>query len=192
MGNTVEHSAQSFSKDVSDFWKYWKQDGLGMRQELINGDPYDAIRRIAVKYHIARSFRTRFDVGVGLRRYAPVVEALQHFHPNRVTDPVQAVIGLTGRLHKIYEREVLSASSKFLWFLWGHDVIIYDSQALKSLRTLAPHLNPKDYVGYCEAWTIEFSKSKTQISEECIAQRAPLEDWFYQRVFDWHLWRLGK
>lgn len=181
-----------FSPDVDAYWKYWQRDDRRMRQTLATGDAFTAVTEIAAKYRVARSFRTRFDVGVGLRRYQPVVEALQYFQPSPTAKPVRAVLDLTKRLQSVYQREVLSASSKFLWFLWGRDIIIYDSQALKSLRATSPWLQPKDYVAYCDAWNQSFARCKDRIAEQCAEQGAPAEEWFHQRVFDWHLWRLGK
>jgi hypothetical protein len=192
MGSVTGQSASDFGEDVSKYQDYARQHDLRMREAMASGNPYSAIAEIAGKYRVARNFRTRFDVGVGLRRYEPVIKALQDFHPDRASDPVRAVLGLTERLQKVYEREVLSASSKFLWFLWGRDVIIYDSQALKSLSRQFPQLSAKNYVGYCEAWAEQFAKCKEQIAQECAVRDAPAEEWFYQRVFDWHLWRLGR
>jgi hypothetical protein len=107
-------------------------------------------------------------------------------------DPVEAVLRLTRDLQQIYHREVLSASSKFLWFAWGQEIIIYDSQALAALRARVPNLRVKDYRAYCAAWSALFSECAEGVANECARQGKSSERWFHERVFDLYLWRSGK
>jgi hypothetical protein len=183
---------KTFEHDVKAYTDYSAKFDAPTRHALLHGDSREAIRRIAGAYRVARSFSRRFDEAVGIARYEPVVSALRAYQPNSGVDPIDAVLRLTRELQQTYRREVLSASSKFLWFAWGRDIIIYDSQALATLRTRYPDLQPKDYSGYCLAWKTLFCECSEDVASECARQGASHERWFHERVFDWHLWRSGK
>jgi len=181
-----------FEQDVKAYAAYAAKFDTRFRKALANGDPRDAIRRIAGAYRVARNFPRRFDEAVGIPRYEPVVKALAAYPPNIGINPIEAVLRLTRDLQQIYRREVLSASSKFLWFAWGGEIIIYDSQALATLRTRSPKLRAKDYPAYCAAWKALFSECSEDVANECARQETSSERWFHERVFDWYLWRSGK
>ena len=182
----------TFEQAVKAYTNYAAKFDTRIRQALTDGDPRDAIRKIAGAYRIARNFPRRFDEAVGLPRYEPVVRALAAYPPSIDINPIEAVLGLTRDLRGVYHREVLSASSKFLWFIWGREIIIYDSQALATLRTRSPNLRAKDYPAYYAAWKTLFSECSEEIANECARQEASSERWFHERVFDWYLWRSGK
>ena len=181
-----------FAQDVKAYSQYALEFDAPIRCELLYGDPHAAVSTIAGKHRLATNFSRKFDVDVGLVRYAPVVNALQSYLPDGTRDPVQAVLDLTRDLQQIYKKELVSAASKLLWALWGRDILIYDSRRLASLQKHFPNLRPKDYLGFCSAWLTLFSESAEQIAEECAVQGVSQERWFHARVFDWHLWRSGK
>jgi len=181
-----------FEQDVKEYAGFAAEFDSPIRHALVNDDPCDAIRRIATKYHVARNFWRRFDEMLGITRYQPVVRALGAYPPNIGINPIEAVLRLNHDLKQIYHRDVLSASSKFLWFAWGRGIIIYDSQALTTLRTRSPDLQTKDYSNYCAAWKVLFSEYSEEIARECARQGVTSELWFHERVFDWYLWRSGK
>lgn len=183
----------TFEQDARAYANYEAKFDTPIRKMLANGNPLEAIRKIAGAYRVARNFPRAFDEEVGIPRYEPVVKALAKYLPDN-TDSIDAVLSLTRDLRQIYRRDVLSASSKFLWFAWGRDIIIYDSQALASLRTHFPNLRAtvNDYPAYCDAWRTRFSECSDEIANECVKQKVSAERWFHERVFDWHLWRSGK
>jgi hypothetical protein len=182
----------AFEQHVKDYAYCAETFDKPVRHALANGDSLEAIRRIAGKYRVARNFSRKFDEAVGIPRYQPVVKALAAYPPNIGINPIEAVQRLTCDLKQIYHREVLSASSKFLWFWWGREIVIYDSQALATLRKRSPSLRAKDYPAYCVAWKALFSEYSEEIARECARQGVSSERWFHERVFDWHLWRNGK
>jgi len=181
-----------FREDVEEYTRFAAKFDTPVRYELLHGNSHEAISRIAGFYRVARSFSRKFDEGIGLARYEPVLSAIWSYQPERSQDPIEAVLDLTRDLKRLYRKEVLSASSKFLWFAWGREIIIYDSQALASIQTRFPTLKPKNYYGYCSAWRTLFAEDMGEIESECLRQAACMERWFHERVFDWHLWRLGK
>lgn len=181
-----------FEQDVKTYANYAAKFDTRIRQMLANGDARDAIRKIAGAYRVARNFPRRYDELLGIPRYEPVVRALAAYPPNIGINPINAVLRLTFDLQQIYHREVLSASSKFLWFAWDREIIIYDSQALATLQKRSPNLQAKDYPAYCTSWKALFSECSNEIAIECARQGASNERWFHERVFDWYLWRSGK
>src|SRR5258708_29137252 len=66
----------TFEQDVKAYANYDAKFDTPIRQALANGDPRDAIRRIAGAYRVARNFPRRFDETLGIPRYEPVVSAL--------------------------------------------------------------------------------------------------------------------
>lgn len=191
-GADLQADMMQFAEDVRAYSRYAAEFDAPIRCELLYGDAHAAVSRIAGKYRIAFSFPRKFDVEVGLARYAPVVNAMQSYLPDGSRDPVQAVLNFTSDLQRTYQKEVLSASSKFLWFFWGRDILTYDSRALATLQRRFPTLRPKDYLGYCSAWVTLFAECEEQVAKECALQGVANERWFHERVFDWHLWRSGK
>jgi hypothetical protein len=182
----------AFEHDVKEYANCAAEFDMPVRHALANGDSHEAIRRIAGKYRVARNFGRKFDEAIGIPRYEPVVKALAAYPATSGINPIDAVLRLTRDLKQIYQREVLSASSKFLWFAWGTEIIIYDSQALATLRNHSPGLRAKDYPAFCITWKALFSECSEEIGGECERQGASSERWFHERVFDWYLWRLGK
>ena len=183
----------AFEQDVKEYASHDAKFVTPTRHMLANGKHREAICEIAGAYRVARNFRRQFDEGVGIPRYEPVVQKLANY-PLNSANPIDAVLGLTRDLQQIYHREVLSASSKFLWFAWGREIIIFDSQALATLRKRFPNLQPKaeGYPAYCDAWKALFSECSDEIAKECAKQQVSNERWFQERVFDWYLWRSGK
>lgn len=181
-----------FAEDVRAYSRYAAEFDAPIRCELLYGDAQVAISKIAGKFKLGLTFPRKFDVEMGQARYGPVVEALQYYLPDGTRDPVQAVIDFTRDLQDTYQKEGLSAASKFLWFLWGRDILVYDSRTLVSLQKSVPTLQSKDYHGFCSAWVSHFAECAEKIAEECARQGASSERWFHERVFDWHLWRAGK
>lgn len=182
-----------FEQDVEEYAKCAAEFDMPVRHVLLaKANISGAIRRIVGKYRVARYFGRKFDEAIGIPRYEPVVKALAAYPPNIGINPIEAVLRLTRDLKQIYHREVLSASSKFLWFVWSRGVIIYDSQALTTLRKRCSNLQAKDYPADCAAWRAFFSECSEEIANACAKQGASGERWFHERVFDWYLWRSGK
>ena len=181
-----------FANDVRAYSQYAAEFDAPIRCELLYGDAHEAIDRLARKFAIVGGFGRKYDVDRGLRRYGPVVAALQSYLPDGSRDPVEAVLDLTRDLQSKYQKHLLSAASKILWALWGRDVLIYDQRGFVALQRRFPHLRPRDYQGYCLAWISLFAECADEIAKECARQNACSERWFHERVFDWYLWRSAK
>lgn len=162
-----------------------------VRDMLLNGDnPLVALTKIAGKYRVARTLPRSGDIERGLRRFQPVADALVASDPTE--GAIHAVISLSARLKIAYGREALSAASKFLWFQRSDSVVIYDSQALTSLRRHHPGLPRADYGAYYHAWQSSFRDILPAITAACHQHGAPTNSAFTARVFDWMIWANGK
>jgi hypothetical protein len=163
-----------------------------------------SIRDAGGYFRISRSLRTAYDVGIGLPRLKPVLDALDRIPDGGVTDAtlLKVVSDLRRDIGKPYgNRDVLSAATKFLWLRHRDVVIIHDSQARLALG--AP---VGDYASYLDRWRELYSRIARDVTEACdrlktaqfSAPAARLEaeadvssEWFKRRVFDIYLWKAG-
>jgi hypothetical protein len=181
--------------------RYFRDDILSLQ----NPNRLDALCRAAGYFRIARTLRTRFDLGVGKQRLEPVLSLLDKSRP-APTDAPGAVIPFECELSELYgNRGVLSAASKILW-LWHQDpIIIYDSQARFALGTY-----PGDYHTYVDVWLTRWAQEEASIHAACedlqnlYSTRSSIAEidskevaaiaqqlWFQKRVLDIRLWREG-
>lgn len=155
-------------------------------------------------FRISRSLRTAFDVGIGLPRLKPVLDALDQVHPDSVSDATlhEVVSDLRRSIGKPYgNRDLLSAATKFLWLRHRDVVVIHDSQARLALG--APS---GDYATYLNRWYTDYTLVSPQVTAACerlqdasdLEKRISFEvkrhgtaEWFKRRVFDIYLWRKG-
>jgi hypothetical protein len=168
----------------------------------------ETLREAAKAYRIVRNLRTRYDEGKGLRRYAPVlkiIDALDRadFRGEKLLPSIKKV---RNEIRAKYgRRDVLSATTKFLWLKMKSPIIIYDNQARKALRAA-----PGDIDEYYARWQQEFNRYEQQIRAACLslpkvheyAKRPEIatrqhiakiaaKGWFRERVFDVYLWQRG-
>ena len=158
-------------------------------------------------YRIARNFHRSHDEEKGFGRYAPVLEIIdvltsKEFEGETLVPRIQAV---REKMSAKYGRDVLSATTKFLWMKLRSPIIIYDNQARNALRAKGGKIEE-----YYSLWHKEFDRNEMQITDACDSlqdiyeyTRKPEEStrqyiasiaaqqWFRERVFDVHLWHLG-
>ena len=108
---------------------------------------------------------------------------------------------------KYGKRNILSATTKFLWIKFRKPIIIYDSRARKALSLNTLDNDYYNYNDYYEKWKNEFEINKESIVEVCskltdvamyatkpdknYIEKISKEEWFYERVFDIYLWNKG-
>jgi hypothetical protein len=169
-----------------------------------HGRQRDVLARAAGFYRIARALPKTYDEG---RRYEPVREILSRTQRKLSETEVLSVIrDVQASISEAYGyRGVLSPTTKFLW-LWCRDpVLIYDSQARRTLRT-----KEGDLEGFYEAWYRAYDRHAKDIGAACESLTSVVsysanpsipvgyvasiarEPWFRQRVLDIHLWRAGR
>jgi hypothetical protein len=140
-------------------------------------------------------------VDIGLERYEPVLQIIDGLKRRDFAGDklVPSVKRLKRQISKAYGgREVLSATTKFLWLKLQSPSIIYDSQARSAVGT-----PDGDYAKYCSRWQEMFIANRSRIEAACrslvrvrkftcdvelatkeyIAEHSK-KRWFHERVFD--------
>jgi hypothetical protein len=178
---------------------------------LAGSDKKEKLRTLAdaaVSYSIARNLRTKYDEGRGLPRLGPILKIIGTVHradfkgdkflPSvmKVRDKISAQYG---------RRNILSATTKFLWLKVKSPIIIYDGRARRALE-----VRSGEFEEYCRKWRERFEDHEQQIRRACetlpkvheytkqpeiatskyIAKIAA-RPWFRERVLDVYLWHLG-
>lgn len=153
-------------------------------------------------FRIARNLPTIYETD---GRYQAVLEALSEVHDATEANTVEVVEALRQTVSNAYGgRNVLSATTKFLWLKLKAPVRIYDSQARCALGTAE-----NDYRAFYAAFTKKFMAARHEIEHACLRlsevlsySAAPTmsreqinaltsQIWFKERVLDIYLWNLG-
>lgn len=191
----VQHAALQFAR-------WWIEKERGYVSGIASGDrarQLAALRAAAGYFRVARNFPTAFDVGQGLERLAPALDALLA-HSDEVVDQSNlphAISVLRRALGDAYGgRDLLSAATKFLWILRQDPVVIFDSQARIALGAPA-----QDYEKYLSLWREGYNRIHDVLAEACTDQQvlsvlgtesaAATREWFHGRVYDIYLWNAG-
>lgn len=166
-----------------------------------------ALSEAAVLFRIARNFHSAHDEGIGLARYEPVLNVIDTLQAEQFSeDLADAVLEVRDKLSKLYGgRNLVSATTKFLWLKLLSPIIIYDKQARVAIGT-----RDGDLHSFYDAWLERFdshreaialaSQSLVELGEYTIDPTRAKPDyisslvhneWFQHRVFDIHLWHIG-
>ena len=117
---------------------------------------------------------------------------------------------LLDKFKNTYNKELISATSKILWFSDSkEDFIIYDTLAVNSLsnhKKLADKNGSEKYFDFCEKWHELYKENEQQITQaiertkDFYANSPNFNDkdinimnetWFKMRVLDMYLWSLS-
>jgi hypothetical protein len=181
---------------------YHESLNKGTREEKLT-----SIRKAATYYKVARNLPKEHDEDIGRARYEPVLEEIDKVGPSDFSgNPVKSISKIQRRISKAYgDRGVLSITTKLLWLKVRDPIIIYDSQARKSLGT-----SDGDLSGFYAAWRTRFHVHSSAIAIACsklssvskyscdqtiatpdYVSRISAQPWFQGRVFDVYLWHEG-
>jgi hypothetical protein len=118
----------------------WTSQDRECCEALARSDKKEKLRTLAkaaVSYGIARNLRTRYDEGKGLLRLDPILKIVDRldradFRGDKFHSSIESV---RRRISQQYGgRNVLFATTKFLWLKLQSPIIIYDSRARKALE----------------------------------------------------------
>lgn len=200
-----------FRRYALHYLNFWVSQDRMLCEALAGSDDSEKLKflaKAAAFYRIARNLPRRYDEGKGLPRYGPLLEIIGALNPadfegeNLLPSIKKVRKKISGRYG---HRDVLSATTKFLWLKMQSPIIIYDSQARKALGAAPGKIDE-----YYSLWREKFSTSEQQIREACdslqevheytekpeittpqyIAEKAS-QSWFRERVFDVYLWHTG-
>ncbi len=171
------------------------------------GAKLSALKKAGGFYRVARNVPTKYDVKIGLERYEPVLDILDHISPKQFEEnPVEVILDTEKKISSKYgNRGVLSLTTKFLWLKIKSPILIYDSQARLAVGSKSGNLE-----SYYQTWLRDFDKHECEIRSACsklsslslyavdqsIATKEYIDEvsaqrWFHERVFDIYLWNKG-
>jgi hypothetical protein len=200
----------SFYHCALSYLDMWLREDRGYCQALSTTHrehKLTALGKAAFTYRIARNFPDKYDRKQGLDRYGPVLDILDSLDAEVVSSDgiVQTIEHARKRISSHYGgRDVLSATTKFLWLKFKSPVVIYDSQARLAIGTRAG-----DIGAYLSAWQKRYATHEQEIEAACEElpsvqrycenQETPIEEiqylsrqkWFKERVLDVYLWNIG-
>ena len=155
--------------------------------------------KAGVHFRVARNLPTAFEVN---GRYQSILEVLNEISDVNLDNVVDVVSEVQEQISGHYVgRNVLSATTKFLWLKVKSPIRIYDKQARKALGT-----KDKDFISFNEAFTIRYAECKKEIKDACSNLKSILsysvrpdmkheeldklvsQPWFCERVLDIYLW----
>lgn len=197
-----EFAGESLLVSVRHYAEQWvrfdRRACMELRSDRPQATHLEAVTRIAGNYRVARSLRRKHDVGAGLVRFDPLLDAI-----NQVRRDIRAsstapklVQQLAALIAQRYKVSAISASSKLLWFVMRRPMVIYDDNALKALGVA-----PGDYAAFHAEWQRQFAILREDIDiaigrtsfAGLLAEVKTVahEEWFAERVFDSACWRAG-
>lgn len=167
-----------------------------------------ALKSGATFYKIARNLKTPELVESGsVYRYKQVLDVLNEVDREEIIhDPHTAINKVNKKISVAYgKKNLLSATTKFLWMKFRSPVYIYDSLSLAALEV------PKnDIEAFRSKWVQSFEDQKDEIRDVCMNLKEVYQyssakelgksavselsssDWFLERVHDLYLIDLGK
>ena len=144
-----------------------------------------------VGYKIVRGFEHKYESGERFEEVFCIMDGIAKIGSDPVATVEECAIKFKGK----YNKYLLSAASKLLWFKFKSPIIIYDENVRKYLGT------PQNfYRAYCEKWREEYDKMEAEIDSACkyLAENNSgnngiiCKSWFKKRVFDYSLWKRGE
>lgn len=167
----------------------------------------ETLKKAGSLYRVARNLPRKYDLEKGYKRYGPVLDILDSVDKGAfVESPVKRISEIARKISKKYgDRNVLSLTTKFLWFKFKSPIKIYDSQAKTALGATNGDLSD-----FYQKWNSEFDMHRGQIESACsklpdlhlfavdqkigtreYIQEVSVQQWFHERVFDIFLWSKG-
>ncbi len=179
--------------------KYYQQYKEVEKQLIDNKDLFGALAH----FRIARNFS-------GIREQEKkdeLVAIINSVVLNQSLSSKQKYAELLDKFKRRYKKELVSATSKILWFIDSkQDFIIYDTLAVSNLRKhkkLADLGGKEKYFDFCDKWRELFAENQQKINKAVERTKdfyikAPHFDderisvmdeiWFRMRVMDMYLW----
>ncbi len=203
-------SIQTFEYCSLHYLNLWLSKDKGYSEALAGNDEDEklsALKDAGGFYRVARNLHSEFDEKKGLKRYAPLLEILDSVSVAQFKyNSVNEILEIKKLISEKYgNREVLSATTKFLWLKIKSPILIYDSQARTALNS-----KDGDLQDFYEKWCSDFKRHQEEIENACsklselnlyavdqkvgtkdYIEKIASESWFHERVFDIYLWNKG-
>lgn len=199
---------RTFDFCALQFLNQWLEKEAGYCNKLLSKDideRLEALTAAAAHFRVARNLPTKYEKAKNLRRYEPVLDALEDLGPVTSDNITNVLANAHQRISSEYgQRNVLSLTSKFLWLKFKNPIRIYDRKARIALST-----EEGDYPSFYHAFSKRYAECQEQIEQACAnlvnvvsysvqpsMNRWELESlvmspWFRERVLDIYLWNQG-
>src|SRR5712692_2920494 len=162
------------------------------------GEKLTALREAAVAYSVARTLPSKLDRPARYERLLDIIDPLE---PTQFQDdPPREIRKIARKVSEAYGgRNVLSATTKFLWIKIKQPILVFDSRARNALSIR----NNNDLEGFYDKWREGFKANESAIVNACsklpdmnkyavnqeVATREYIREisdqtWFHERVFD--------
>jgi hypothetical protein len=192
----------SFQYYAMRYLLLWEQAERSIFERFSASNTPTALRKAMHHFRISRSF-------AGVADDARATLILRAIAQATSKSPAENVHALALRFKDDFESFNLSAASKLLWWKHKSPYLIYDSQAVKTLRKLKFQFENRDYSSYEVAWRSAYDRYSGQIdlaAASLIAMRPfvahwhptatsiselATQAWFKERIFDMALWENG-
>ena len=188
---------KSLKHATHQFIKQFREDEYafcsGLKKNANDQTKLLTLNKALSKFKVARNFKKKFDIELGLNRYDPVLNVINDL--DVTLDPVSIVLTIESELSKSYGgSKFLSAASKLAWLLTTDEdsfssVIIYDSYACTALKKLGYLTSHHTYDEYLIAWWDAFNDCEELIKSVVFleSKKPNLE----LRAFDLQLYEIG-
>jgi len=142
------------------------------------GETLKCLAAAATHYSVIRGFK----IDPSEQRLEHLLLALEErAQPGSDSEAISEVCALVESLKSFYSRELVSASSKFLWFRFRSPIVIYDSFAYEGLRRSCLSFNKQGfnpnrhfvdrytdwYREYAEEWRRQYLSMRAIICHAC-------------------------
>ena len=158
----------------------------------------EEVNRILCNYGIDCNFPEECEVAKNKNRFEPVLDIIDMVSESDLERDgvVKTVDRVREEFKDFYDKNLIVAASKTLWFKFQAPIVIIDSRAEGALKI--EYQGPR-YEIFFRAWQDEFKQEKGKISDACaeLAQTHPNHNdkiclpWFAERVLDRYLWEKG-
>lgn len=199
---------RTFDFCALQFLNQWLEKEAGYSNKLVSKDideRLEALTGAAAHFRVARNLPTKYEKAKSVRRYEPVLNALEDLGPVTSDNVFDVLANAQQRISSEYgQRNVLSLTTKFLWLKFKSPVRIYDRQARTALGTAGG-----DYPAFHHAFSKRYAECQEQVEKSCAnlvsavsysvqpsidrreLKSLVMSSWFRERVLDIYLWNQG-
>lgn len=160
---------------------------------------------IATYFKVVRNFSKKYDEGLGLKRFEPVINILdknKNLNLQNINEAALLINDMTNELSLFYKCRVMSFASKLLWMENRYPIIIYDKKVRDGLSEFGYPSGDNNIFQYYDSWFSLYDKYRFEVIDSCDnLKKLNLNvknlneiiesDWFKNRVFDIYIWFKG-
>lgn len=189
------------------FLLQWERSERKLHEQMKDSPTVDHLLQSLNYFKVARSFK---DLSKPSKK-ARILSDLSEIGSRKADLPEVKVKDLAKRFSSEFGKCNISAASKLLWLSYRNPFVIYDSRAVKALKSarFGCKFAVGNYQEYSRHWRIKYKENEKNI-RAAAEQLAGIRNffpawhgskkellklvtstWYLERVFDIYLWELG-